>query len=226
MQASNNRVHSASAPHSLDMEMSLDKFRSWKTSMQLWITLHRWAEYESVCYIRLQCKPEVQMVLDSMYPIDVWTNMSVNSALEALEKLTVKHSNKAADKELFYNLNQGPYETISAFFTRAHKLSANANFACPQCEYVLGPYLLISKIAAGLHDTELKRETYRHFDNMKEVDQLRAFCMAHEAASKAATKEHVAAHADLAGTEGLNNDDITDDVIDDVIGAIRRKSKN
>ena len=73
---------------------------------------------------------------------------------------------------------------------------------------------MTSKIAAGLHDTELKRETYRHFDNIRDVDQLRAFCMAHEAASKAATKEHVAAHAELAGTEGLHNDDITDDVID------------
>ena len=99
--------------------------------MVMWLQLNGWQQADGVCYIRLACTPELQSLLDCRYPIAEWQNMTIDGALAAIGSVVVKHSNKAAEKDLFYNLRQGQHETVSAFFTRAHKVTANANFTCP-----------------------------------------------------------------------------------------------
>ena len=96
----------------------------------------------------------------------------------ASANLTVKLSNKAAEKELFYNIKQGPYETVSAYFTRAHAIAANANFRCPSCQVSLHNYLLQSKLAVGLHDIDLRKGVFRIFETLGNVESLREFCVA------------------------------------------------
>ena len=225
-QAHGNRVPSSAAPQKCELEMTEEKFRSWRTSMKMWILLNGWHQTESVCYIRLICTQELQGVLDNRYPIAQWTSMTTDQALAAIGHITVKYSNKAAEKELFYSLRQGPYETVSTFFTRAYSTSTNANFQCPQCKNGLGEYLLLSKLAVGLYDTELRKEIFRAFETITDVNSLRAFCIAHEAATKSATSgragmDHVVGHTVV--TEHHHEDAAQGE--SDVIGAIRKNGK-
>ena len=88
---------------------------------------------------------------------------------------------------------------------------------------------MLSRLAIGIHNEELRREAFRAFDSLKDVDHLRAFCIAHEAASTAAAggAQHNVAGTELAGS-GLQTpaptskpNDVTDDGADDVIASIK-----
>ena len=55
-----NRCHvpSSAAPEKCKLEMPIEEFRSWNTSMQWWLRLNAWRQSEAVGYIRLSCTPD------------------------------------------------------------------------------------------------------------------------------------------------------------------------
>ena len=93
--------------------------------MSWWLKLNAWAQTEAVGYIRLSCEPSLQHALDAKYTVQQWANLATEEALEAIKQITVQPTNQAAEKDLFYNLKQGTYESISAYFTRAYTEAAN-----------------------------------------------------------------------------------------------------
>ena len=133
-------------------------------------------------YIRSACTPDLQRAIDSKFTVSAWSNLSVSECIEEIKNIVVLPSNKAADKEVFYNIKQGQNESISTFFSRAHMVAANCEFMCPNCQYGLENYLLLSKIAVGLADATLKKEVYRSIDMFMDINHLRSFCVAFETA--------------------------------------------
>ena len=193
--------------------------------MKTWLRLSHYPEADKPGLIRLQCTDDLQGVIDSRYEAEHWESFTVEQAMLALAHLTVKLSNKAAEKDLFYGIKQGPYETISAYFTRAHSIAANANFRCPGCNHSLNTYLLQSKLAVGLQDTDMKKDVFKNFETLKDVESLREFCIAHEAASRSAQGEHTIGNT---ATEGNHHpaaevDDVTEG--GSAVGAVRQGAK-
>ena len=134
------RIPSSAAPEKCKKEMVAEEFRTWTTSMLWWIRLNQWQNAEAVGFIRLQCLPDLQRDIDAMYTVDQWTGLSVNDCMEAIKQMVVLPANVAADKEAFYNMKQGPQESISAYFSRAYTTVANCSFKCPSCDYGLENY--------------------------------------------------------------------------------------
>ena len=119
--------------------------------------MNGWGSADAVGFIRLSCLPELQRALDAKYTVQQWSELSTEAALEAIKQIVVLPTNQAAEKEQFYNLKQGPYESISAYFTRATIVVANCDYKCPDCQFGLGDYLFQSKTVVGLSDSALKK---------------------------------------------------------------------
>ena len=152
--------------------------------------MNGWGPADAVGFIRLSCLPELQRALDAKYTVQQWSELSTEAALEAIKQIVVLPTNQAAEKEQFYNLKQGPYESISAYFTRATTVAANCDFKCPECAVGLGDYLLLSKTAVGLSDSALKKEVFRSFHTFDSHAELRGFCIAYETAMRSSASEH------------------------------------
>ena len=60
-------VPSSAAPEKCKLEMPIEEFRSWNTSMQWWLRLNAWGQSEAVGYIRLSCTPDLQRALDAKH---------------------------------------------------------------------------------------------------------------------------------------------------------------
>ena len=191
-QQGSNRCHipNSAAPDKCKLEMPVEEFRTWKTSMSWWLRLNAWSQTEAVGFVRLSCTTELQRALDDKFTITQWADMTIEDALEAIRLITVQPTNQAAEKDIFYNLKQGTYESVSAYFTRAHKVAANCEFKCPNCTHGLADYLLISKLAVGLSDATLRKEVFRSYDVFDSVSALRSFCLAYETATKAGASVH------------------------------------
>ena len=110
------------------------------------------------------------------------------------------------------------------YFTCALKVAANCEFNCPNCNYGLADYLLLSKLTVGLVDPGLRKEVFRSFETFKEVVALRSFCMAYETASQAGKEsEHSRDSSSIATVEEC---DVTADDTDDVMVAAASGTKN
>ena len=123
---SHNRCHipSSAAPDKCKLEMAMEDFRTWKTSMSWWLRLNAWPQTQAVGYIRLSCTTELQRALDDKYTVQQWSDMTTEEALEAIKQITVQPTNQAAEKDIFYNIRQSIHESISTYFTRPHKIVA------------------------------------------------------------------------------------------------------
>ena len=202
VQPSGRKLPSHAQPGNCELNMTPEDFRTWRTTISMWLALSRVSNEEGVILIRMYCTPPLQKALDNKIACEEWQRLAPAQAIDLLESITVKYTSRAADIGAFYNLKQGPYETIAAYFTRGHEVATSAKLRCPMCSQGLGNYLLLSRLAIGIHNEELRREAFRAFDNLKDVDHLRAFCIAHEAASKAAAggAQHNVAGTELAGS--------------------------
>ena len=134
----------------------------------------------AVGFIRLQCEGDLQQALDNKYMVQQWLIMTQEQAFDVIKHMSVQPANEAAEKEEFYNIRQGQYESVSAYFARVTKVAANCAFQCPSCRQGLEEYLLLSKLVAGLIDPVLKREAFRTYGTFKSVNDLKTFCAAYE----------------------------------------------
>ena len=92
--------------------------------------------------------------------VEDWAHLTPARAINLLETISVKYTNKAADIDAFYNLRQGQYEGNSEYFTRGHAVASNENLHCPGCSQSLGNYLLLSKLAVGIYNEDLRKEVF------------------------------------------------------------------
>ena len=128
-----------------------------------YLSLNEVQPEHAVGFIRLQCEGDLQQALDNKYTVQQWLDMTQEQAFDVIKHVSVQPANEAAEKEEFYNIRQGQYESISTYFARATKVAANSAFQCPGCRQGLEEYLLLSKLVTGLMDPVLKREAFRTY---------------------------------------------------------------
>ena len=174
----------SSAPEKCDMGMSTAAFRSWRRSMQCWLDLNGWAPTEAVLHIRLHCTPPLQRSLDARFTAVEWQALAVEEALEAIARIALQATNQAADWCKFFTASQERSESISEYFTRSAQCAEDCEFKCPHCAASLSEYMLLLKLVSGLESVALKEEEFRQCELFKDVDSLRKFCVAFEAAHK------------------------------------------
>ena len=95
-----NRCHlpNSAAPEKCRLELPVDEFRTWQTSMSWWLKLNTWAQTEAVGYIRLSCVPELQKALDAKYTVQQWATLTTEEALNAIKQIVVLPTNQAAEE--------------------------------------------------------------------------------------------------------------------------------
>ena len=102
--------------------------------MEWWLKLNSYGPTEASGYIRLQCVPDLQQALDSRYSVQEWLDLTASEALNAIKLIAVLPTNQVADKDKFYSLKQGAFESISTYFTHSYAAAACSAFKCPNCE--------------------------------------------------------------------------------------------
>ncbi|MPC51401.1 hypothetical protein E2C01_045245 [Portunus trituberculatus] len=190
----------SSAPEKCDVGTSTAAFRSWRRSVEYWLALNGFAPAGAVLHIRLLCSPNLQRSLDARYSTQQWEALSIPEALDAVGCMALQATNQAADWCKFFSAVQGPSESICEYFTRSTHLAADCEFQCPQCECILSEYMLLRKLMCGSHNVVLQDEVFRECESFSDVDSLRKFCIAFEAAQKDA--RHVAGGRSF-GREGV-----------------------
>ena len=164
--------------------------------MECWLGLSHFPPAEAVLHIRLQCTPALQRSLDSRYTIAQWQALSTAEALDAISRVALQTTNQAADWCKFFATTQGPSESICEYFTRSTQCAADCEFECPHCAGSLSEYMLLRKLVCGLRSVALKEEVFRQCQTFGDVDVLRKFCVAFEAAHKDARQ------GDVGGNSG------------------------
>ena len=152
--------------------------------MQCWLDLNGWAPTEAVQHIRLHCTPPLQRSLDARFTAVEWRALTVKAALDSIGRIALQASNQAADWCKFFTASQERSESISEYFTRSAQCAADCDFKCPHCDSSLSEYMLLRKLVSGLESVGLKEEVFRKCETFKDVDSLRKFCVAFEAAHK------------------------------------------
>lgn len=152
--------------------------------MQCWLDLNRCTPAEAVLHVRLHCTPPLQRALDARFTEDEWQALTVKEALDAVSRIALQATNQAADWCRFFTANQEHSESISEYFARSAQCAADCDFKCPHCESGLSEYMLLRKLVSGLGSAVLKEEVFRRCDTFHDVDSLRKFCVAYEAAHR------------------------------------------
>ena len=184
----------SAAPEKCETEMSSAAFKSWRRSMGCWLQICHWPSQEAVHHIRLHCAPELQRALDARFTDDQWRALSTEEALDAIGKLVLRASNKAAQYQEFFSAMQGQEESISNFFLKCNQKALDCEFNCPNCSGDLTEYMLLHKLMVSLSYIKFKRYVFQSCNKIHSVDALRAMCSAFQAARQ-----------NLEGGTGLQN---------------------
>ena len=175
-------VTTSAAPEKCEVDMTTSAFRSWRRSMTSWLQICRWPQQEAVLHIRLHCVLDLQRALDARFTDSQWGALTTEEAMDAIEKLVLRASNRAAQWSEFFTAMQGLNEPISEFFLRCNQRAIDCSFHCPNCSFDLTEYMLLRKLMVGLSDTKLRRHVFQSCDKITNVDALRTTCSAFQAA--------------------------------------------
>ncbi|MPC79496.1 hypothetical protein E2C01_074026 [Portunus trituberculatus] len=114
------------------------------------------------------------------FTADEWQALMVKEALDAVSRIALQTTNQAADWCRFFTASQDHSE----YFARLVECAADCDFKCPHCDSGLAEYMLLRKLVSGLESAVLKEEVFRQCDTFHDVDSLRKFCVAYEAAHR------------------------------------------
>ncbi|KAG0713911.1 hypothetical protein GWK47_015165 [Chionoecetes opilio] len=212
-QRPSGRTPAGATPEKCELEMSSAGFRTWRRSVEAWLSLSRWPDQEAVLHIRLLCVADLQRALDVKFTTGQWQAMPTKGALDAIGKIVLRASNQAVRWSDFFSVCQAIGEPVSAFFVRCAQRAMDCEFQCPQCECNLSEYMLLRKVMVGLGDSALKQEVFRQCHTFDDVESLRAFCVSFEAARRDATSMHGGKNSrecEMAGAD-VTPDDVSDD---------------
>ena len=107
-----SRIPASEAPEKCKLEMSLGDFKAWKCSMEWWLNLNKWDPSDAVGHIRLLCAPPLQKAMDARYSIAQWSVLTSEEALDAIKRIVLQPSNRAANWSNFFSDQQKSSETV------------------------------------------------------------------------------------------------------------------
>ena len=190
-------------PEKCEGEMTAAAFRSWKRSMESWITLNGWPDEVATLHIRLNCVPSLQCAIDARFPCNEWEQLTAKEALDAIAGLVLQSANQAVTWESFFTSKQTAGEPMKTFFQRCASEAIECEFKCPQCDHDLAEYMLLRKLMVGLRDPVLKRDVFQTCEDITSVEKLRNKCVSYEGAVRdAEARERHAATAAAASGSG------------------------
>lgn len=207
------KVFSTAGLDKCDLDMSAADFRTWRRSLEDWIELNAVGDGDAARYIRLLCAPELQKALDARYPKAQWDATSAAEALESVGKLVLRTANQAVQWSNFFGVKQAVGESVSDYFTKCSQMVLDCAFQCPDCDKDLSDYMLVRKLIAGLRDPALRREVFQCHVQFRDVDSLRSYCVAFEAAQRDAHGFPPNRHPGAAAGDALTGATSDDDVI-------------
>lgn len=79
-------------------------------------------------------------------------------------------------------MKQAVGEPVSVFIVRCTQSAADCEFQCPESQFDLSEYVLLRKVMTGLSDSSMRQEVFRQCEGFSDMDILRGFCAAYEAA--------------------------------------------
>ncbi|XP_076058554.1 uncharacterized protein LOC143035571 [Oratosquilla oratoria] len=196
-----------------DLDMTTADFRSWRRSLEDWIELNAVGDGDAARYIRLLCAPRLQKALDARFPKARWDTLPAAEALENVSKLVLRAANQAAQWSDFFSVKQALGESVGDYFTKGSQMVLDCAFQCPSCDASLSEYMLVRKLIAGLREPTLRREVLQCYAQFKEVDSLRSYCVAFEAAQRDAHDFPPNRHPEAAAGDVMHDAASDDDVI-------------
>ena len=201
-------------PEKCEGEMTAAAFRSWRRSMQSWVSLNGWSDSVATQHIRLNCVPSLQRAIDARYADGEWEQLSSKEALDAIAGIVLQAANQAVTWEEFFASKQAAGESMKKFFQRCASEAIECEFKCPTCDQDLAEYMLLRKLMVGLHDPVLKRDVFQNCASITSVDELRSKCVSFEAAVRDASTRHYAAVATAAPEDaGSEVDETQEEVV-------------
>lgn len=72
--------------------------------------------------------------LDSRFTNAQWSALTLDEALDAVEKIVRQPSNQVVMWSKFFKVVQEPSEPISAYFARCSQKAVDCGFQCPRCD--------------------------------------------------------------------------------------------
>ncbi|XP_045122674.1 uncharacterized protein LOC123511117 [Portunus trituberculatus] len=207
------KVFSTAGLDKCDLDMSAADFRTWRRSLEDWIELNAVGKGDAARYIRLLCAPELQKALDARYPKAQWDATSADEALENVSRLVLRTANQAVQWSNFFGVKQALGESVSDYFTKCSQMVLDCVFQCPDCDKDLSDFMLVRKLIAGLRDPALRREVFQCHVKLRDVDSLRSYCVAFEAAQRDAHAFPPNRHPEAAASDASLGATSEDDVI-------------
>ena len=116
LQRPSGKAPAGATPEKCLLEMSSAGFRTWRRSVEAWLSLSRWPDQEAVLHIRLLCAADLQRALDVKFTTFQWQAMSAKGALDAIGKIVLRASNQAVRWSDFFSVCQASGEPVGAFF--------------------------------------------------------------------------------------------------------------
>ena len=138
-------------------------------------------------HICLYCTRTLQRALDAKFTVAEWQGLSAVEALDTVGRLALQATNQAAEWCRFFAISQLPDESISEYFMRSAQCAADCEFQCLNCDGNLTDYVLPRKLMSSLYSVVLREKVFRKFASFSDVDSLRSYCNAFEAAHKDAS---------------------------------------
>ena len=109
----NPRVPSSEAQEKCKLEMSFGDFKAWRCSMEWWLSLNQWEPSDAVCHIRLCCAPTLQRAMDARYSVAQWSILTPGETLDAIKRIVLQPTNRAANWSHFFSDHQKKSERVS-----------------------------------------------------------------------------------------------------------------
>lgn len=107
-----------------------------------------------------------------------------HEAMDGVSKIALRASNQAVQRSEVFSDVQASGESVCEYFTRCSQKVLDCGFDCPACDSDITQYILLSKLAGGLHEPTLRCEVFQGCDQFDSVENLRAYCVVFEAAHK------------------------------------------
>ena len=104
-------------------------------------------------------------------------------------------------------------ESVGDYFAKCSQMVLDCAFQCPDCDRDLSEDMLVRKLVAGLREPALRCEVFQCCTQFKDVDRLRSYCVAFEAAQRDAHGFPSNRHLEAAASDVMNDATSDDDIV-------------
>ena len=143
---------------SITAEMTHPQFRKFKIDWEVYKKMTSLPTTHISNYLYSACDDEVQNSLINSGQ-DPFT-LPETELLKAIEDVVTKKSNPAIHRMHFGGIIQNENETVQDFLVRLRSAAIDCEYACPSCQFDLGPSNIKDQLIRGLHKMKFYKLIY------------------------------------------------------------------